>query len=549
MSDQKDRILIVESDPIVSELIGRQALQAVGYQVSIVADATVAINRVVSWSPDVVITNLQLPGLSGKDLMVALSSQGIQVPVIVVAPKGLEADMIQMFRLGASDYLLWPAREAEVVAVVERALRQVHERREREMLQRQLQAANHEMQQRVRELTTMYSIGKTVTSVTDQNTLMEKILEAAVRVTQADLGWLLLREDNHKPFVLSAQANLPPSLIERMRQPWDDGVSSLVAMSGESLLIHGEPLRRFKISSLGQAAMIVPIRVQKQVIGLLVVMRRQPTAFSSGDQHLLEALADYASVSLVNARLFRVVEERAKSAQSLAEQAVLGEKINNEILRLVKKQLLSSVSAGRNALERLGKDLTARWRSDQRQLLAAVHEQLLALGQTAETIAPAIQTSFSVTEVNLGEIFNRISRRWQVLSQQNGLAFSAHNTSSGSKALVDSDRLEQAVDSVLSNAVKFSSEKGQIFLRLDRTPDRQAMITVTNSGPGIDEAALSRIFEENYQPAATSNTRFGGLGIRLFLARQLIEAQGGKMWAEGKPGQGASFYIQIPLSS
>ena len=94
-------------------------------------------------------------------------------------------------------------REAEVVSAVERVLKQVHERRERERLAQQLQQTNQELQLRVRELTTIFSVGKAVTSITDMSMLMDRILEGAVRVAQADLGWFLMRDEKNKPFVLA----------------------------------------------------------------------------------------------------------------------------------------------------------------------------------------------------------------------------------------------------------------------------------------------------------------------------------------------------------
>jgi GAF domain-containing protein len=104
-------------------------------------------------------------------------------------------------------------------------------------------------------------------------------------------------------------------------------------MSGEPLSIYGDPLKRFKIIALGQSALIVPVKIQKQVIGLLVMMRQQPNPFSVSEQNLLLcAIADYASISLVNARLFHEIEERAKSLQRLVDNARSGEKINNEIM-------------------------------------------------------------------------------------------------------------------------------------------------------------------------------------------------------------------------
>jgi DNA-binding response OmpR family regulator len=131
MKTSRERILLVESDPDISDLIARQTLQAVGYQVQIARLASQALQEIQRFAPDVIITDIALPDLSGKDLLVALNSQGVEAPVIVIGPKGMESDLFQAFRLGATDFLIWPMREAEVVAAVERVMKQVRTRRER----------------------------------------------------------------------------------------------------------------------------------------------------------------------------------------------------------------------------------------------------------------------------------------------------------------------------------------------------------------------------------------------------------------------------------
>ena len=203
MSTVQERILIVESDPDISDLIARQALKPFGYRIKIVEAATQAIQEMALFSPDVIIANINLPGLSGKDLLVAFSSQGIELPVIVMAGEAMENDVIQSFRLGAADYLKTPLREAEIVSAVERALKQVRERRERDRLARTLENTNRELKKRVRDLTTIFNIGKSVTSVTDPRELFERIVKGAVFVTEADMGWLHLRKGNGRSFMLS----------------------------------------------------------------------------------------------------------------------------------------------------------------------------------------------------------------------------------------------------------------------------------------------------------------------------------------------------------
>ena len=331
-----ERILLVESDPDIRDLIARQALEPLGYQVQVAPNVNTAIQFAARFAPDLVIADLNLPGLSGKDLLVALNSQGMEVPVIVIAEKGQEHHVIQAFRLGATDYLLWPVREAEVVAAVERSLKQVRERRAREGLALRLKETNQELQRRVRELTIIFAVGKAVISITDQRVLFDKIVEGVVYVAEADYSWLLLRDERSRNFVLVSHRNLPDAWARKMGQPLNDGVSSLVALSGETLSINGESLKPFNLASLGNSALVVPVKIQQEVFGLLVVVRKADLVFDHNMQTLLEAVADYASVSLVYARLFRALQESADAAQA-------GEKSKLEQLQELQQKIQSFI--------------------------------------------------------------------------------------------------------------------------------------------------------------------------------------------------------------
>lgn len=388
MKTSRERILLVESDPEISDLVGRQTLQASGYQVQVARSASAAISDATRYSPDIIITDLNLPDLSGKDLLVALNSQSVDTPVIIITPKGMESDLVQAFRLGATDYLIWPVREAEIIAAVERVLKQVRSRRERETLARQLKQTNDELQQRVRELTTIFAIGKAVTSITNQSELFDKIVEGAVYVTEADCGWLLLREERGKTFTLAAQRNLPKPIAAKLNQPWDDGISSLVALSGETLSIHGEPLVRFKVSQLGQSALVTPVKLKKEVVGLLVVVRKAPQPFNPSNRTLLEAVADYASISLVNARLFRALEERARTLQQVADAAQINEKKKDEIIHNIHAETAPPLTDIIKTMDTLLVGENTRLNATQKGVLNSVLKNLQEISASLQSLRP-----------------------------------------------------------------------------------------------------------------------------------------------------------------
>ncbi|MCH8876420.1 MAG: response regulator [Chloroflexi bacterium] len=319
-SPAAQRVLIVDEDPDVLDLLSRQVLEPLGYEVATANDAGTAIQQAVSFSPDLIVASLLLPGLSGKDLLVALRSQGLDVPVLVTAGEGQEADAIQAFRLGAKDYLVKPLREAEVLAAIERALKEVRLTHEANQLAAELAESHRQLEKRVRELTTIYDIGKTVTSTTNQRELFDKLMLSSLNVTNADMGWVLLLDEDSGHLYLRAQRGMPQVLANKLHQQWDDGVSSLVMLSAETLSIHGDGLEQFKLARFAKAALIVPIKARQEAIGVITVAREKPQPFTEPNQRMLEAVGDYASISLINARLFRALTGRAEQLQEVVDE-------------------------------------------------------------------------------------------------------------------------------------------------------------------------------------------------------------------------------------
>jgi two-component system NtrC family sensor kinase len=310
MSGPSEKILIADEDPDVLDLLARQTLGPLGYQPSQASDGPSALRQILTVRPDIVIASLSLPGLTAKEILVALQSQELDPLVIVTAPEGQDKLAIQAFRLGAKDYLSKPLREAEVVSAVERALAGVRLRKEREALSRRLSEMNQELERRVKELTLLYGIGKAVVSLTHLDRLFDRLLEGARYATDTEVAWLLQRDDAGKQLTLRSQYGLPAALTAKVNQPWDDGVSPLVIASGEALRLAGGSLQQFKIAQVCQSIMVAPIKAKSETLGVISVGHKEPREFLQRDQAMLEAVADYASIAMINARLFLALESR-----------------------------------------------------------------------------------------------------------------------------------------------------------------------------------------------------------------------------------------------
>lgn len=114
-------------------------------------------------------------------------------------------------------------------------------------------------------------------------------------------------------------------------------------------------------------------------------------------------------------------------------------------------------------------------------------------------------------------------------------------------AWIDPDRIQQVLENILSNAAKYGDDDSAIGI--DVTPrDQWIEITVTNRGPGIPPAQLALLFRRFTRTRAARDSGKPGLGLGLYIAKGLVEAHGGRLWAESTPGEATRFRFTLPRS-
>ena len=543
------RILLIESNPEISDLIARQTLQPLGYQVEIAGDSSTAIQKTIHVMPDMIIMDLNMSGLSGKDLLVAFSSQGIDVPLIIIAESGQEEDIIQAFRLGASDYLLSPIRETEIVSAVERVMKQVQVKREKERLGKKLEKLNKELQQRVRELTTIYALGKAVTSITDQRILFDKIIEGALYITEADRGWILIRKGEPKTFYLKAFRGLPKELEDNINKPWDDGLSPIVALSGVSMRIHGNPLKKFKIGQLGSSALVVPLKAQKEVIGILVITRDKAIPFSQSNQAMLEAVADYAAISMVNAELFNVLERRAKKLQEVVNNVKKDKREKAQILHNLNQEVKSQLNEIKE-FANLFQDGVENLGSDQYEALTSIRKRLNGVINIVSAVSAFQESTAKLQMVKVDLLTlakNAINRHMEKLGMKN-IDINWNFPSLPVLVEVDPVKIGQVFDTLLMRAIEDCSEGCEIDVGITISGIGKVDVTVIDSGAGMAEEELLNVFDPYYQIIKLKDNQPNKLFIDLVLAKEIIRSHRGEIGIESNPSGGLKCYFSLPTA-
>jgi len=133
--------------------------------------------------------------------------------------------------------------------------------------------------------------------------------------------------------------------------------------------------------------------------------------------------------------------------------------------------------------------------------------------------------------------------RMRPQAERKGLRLLAHDAPGLPSLSADAERLERAILNLLDNAIKFTPAGGTVEASVAPCPEG-VLITVRDTGPGIEREDLPRIFERFYK--ADRSRQSGGAGLGLAIARHIVEAHGGRIWAESQPGLGATFSILLP---
>ncbi len=272
---------------------------------------TEARTRLKAQLPQIVIVDAQLVA---EDHLALLTEFGLSVPMVVTAADLSAQEISTLLDSGARDVLVKPIKPSRLASAVARSLRMSKTQRERDGLREQVD-------RQAQEFNALYTVGKNVSSLLNIEEILTLVVSAAVNLTGAEQGSLLLHDPATGELFLRAQYNQSTRLAQRMRVKINDTIIGRVVQSGRPVMLSGSDLLKVQTSPLIKSILGVPLMVGDKVIGVLTVDNQlSPHAFSKHDVHLLTTLTDAAAIAIENARLFAAAEqERAKLDTILRE--------------------------------------------------------------------------------------------------------------------------------------------------------------------------------------------------------------------------------------
>jgi len=292
------------------------------------------------------------------------------------------------------------------------------------------------------------------------------------------------------------------------------------------------------------ACIAVPIKASRGSYGAFISLATQPNPLDEADLTLALGLAERIGLALENADLYADLKKALKLREEFISIA------SHELKTPITSLKIASQLAQRTIAKRVSECG-----------LESVAQHLGTLVRQIDRLAKLTDELLDVSRLQAGRLELHRERIDLVhLSAEVVDRFRAEVASEGRHQLHlsaahpeiwgdwDIDRIEQVLVNLISNAIKYSPDGGDVTVTIDQAAD-EVEVTVADQGVGIPQDQLGRIFEAFHRATNVENRQVPGIGLGLHITKQIVELHGGQIWAESVEGKGTTVRFSLPLAS
>ncbi|HEY8925964.1 MAG TPA: response regulator [Polyangia bacterium] len=532
-------VLLVEDEPDFRAMVAHE-LGEEGYGVQMAEDGLAAMARLAETEYDVVVTDVQMPGATGVEVMRAARQRTPDTEIVVTSGYASLDLAVECLRAGAFDFVQKPFNIVDLISTVGRAV----------------------ARRRLRTTGELYQAGQAVLSTQEIERLPEVIVEVARRAMEADDASLMLPDSSGHLYVAYSS-----SLLAEVRGAvgGEERVASRIARQREPVIITnglGNDPRFADIKDYRRvsSSIVYPLLAGERLVGVLNLNRADPVRpFRRADVDRAAVLASQALLALENSRLLRhmVSSERLASIGQLATS--VAHEINNPLsyvvnnheyidLRLRQMDALTEAIEAEPAGSKVGeawRALGAGFVKDLLQANADLAEGVERIRRIVFDLRSLARTEDAPTIVDLNDAIRSALR---VAAAEIRGRHVTTDLGPNLSTRASTGRLSQVFLNLIINAAQAVGERGdnagQIRI-VSRREGAKVVAEVSNNGPPILPEHLPRIFE----PFFTTKAPGFGTGLGLSTSRDIVRRFGGEMRVESSAESGTRFTVALPAAA
>lgn len=387
-------------------------------------------------------------------------------------------------------------------------------------------------------LTTLYEVTGLISSITDVDELLNKVLDAVFEKVQADQGFIMLLDEN--------TGQLEPK-VRRRRQGGaatdytiSRTITNMVINKGEAVLtadaLADERFERGESIVAGniRSAMCAPLRSRDKILGLIQVHNEEGSRqFGNDGLQMLVAIGNAAGIALENARLFQTILRAERLAAVGGVVAGLSHYIKN---------VLNGMQAGamvvQMALQNKDLDGLAKGWEIVRKNQAKVKDLVM------DMLSYSKERKLQLEPVNPNDVVNDVLELLEVKARGRGIRLSASLDERLGAVMLDPTGIHRVLLNLVSNALDAVRRDEGVVTVSTRlvAAERSLLLEVTDNGSGIPAALLPHIFE-----AFTTTKGLEGTGLGLAITDKIVKEHGGSINVSSQEGKASTFTVRLPL--
>lgn len=414
-----------------------------------------------------------------------------------------------------------------------------------------LKQIEKENQLQQRELQSLIKLCTLISSTLDLKEVLDFIVRSITEFAKADACTLRLLSEDGQTLVLHASfgvdANLHPEKV-----PLDKSITGRAVQEKRVIIVpdlsqeetyKANPIRsEEKMASL----LCVPLVVKNSAKGVFCLYTKKFCQFSQHQIDLVKAFGDQAAIALVNAKLYSQEQQLVVKLKELNQA-------KSDFLSMVSHELRSPLTSikGYTALMLAGR--AGEINENQKRFLKIVegqsdHLTILITDLLNLSRIEAGQVRIIKSSLSLKVLATALAEKIKAQFAEKKINFLINIQENLPFVYGDKEKLSQVINNLLVNAIKFTPENGQVILEIIANNQNMIETRVIDTGIGIPEGELEKIFEKFYQVDSSSTRQMGGAGLGLAIVKRIIEMHDGKVWAESAgDNKGSRFCFSLPI--
>lgn len=403
-----------------------------------------------------------------------------------------------------------------------------------------------ELREIVIRLSRMVEVSVTLNSTLDLDRLLQFIIGTAADLVGSEAASVMLVDENTHELFFAAATGSDPRELARIPVPIEGSIAGTIVREDRPLIINDVAADPRHFRQVGEktgfqtrSLIGVPMRIRERVLGVLEAVNKRRGTFNEADLQSLSIIASLAAVAIENARLLRALQDAYDELGKLDKLksdfiAVASHELRTPLGVILGYAAILKEEAAGETSDHASAVLNSALRM--RSLIEDMtNMNLLQVGSAA--IQPVLQPLQPIVRAAYDEVLEIIRAK--------GLRFEVRLPEGSLPVMADGSKLGMALTNLLNNAMRFTPSGGTIGMEVERRGS-EVWLRVRDSGKGIPEAELDRIFDQFYQVDDHMTRRQGGMGLGLAIVRAIVKGHGGRVWAESDgPGRGAVMTIAL----